>query len=221
MSANINHIIELRKKKQLKYWVTYLKIKKFCKGSGYISRTNTRKCCVSKYSTFINHINQMIKLGWMSKTRNGYRLTSYHKFTGLLRISIEGESVDELLAIAALHAWDDSVTRQICKITNCRKGPKRNLLKLKRHGIGFGDYSASVRWFANLMGYKSATSGSRIEKLMEQFELVKIQKKKRYLFDVNNKDAWTALRYSGLSNRFFIQDNKVYERLQNVIIPII
>lgn len=221
MSANIKHIIELRKKKQLKYWVTYLKIKKFCKGSGYISRANTRKCCVTKYSTFINHVNQMIKLGWMSKSKNGYRLTSYHKFTGLLRLTITGESVDELIANAASFAWEDSVIKQICKITDCKKGPKRNLLKLKRQGIGFWNYSVSVRWFSDLMGYKSATSGSRIEKLMEQFELITIKKRSKYLFDVNDKAKWTALSRSNLGNRFFIKGDKVYERLQNVLIPVL
>jgi len=202
MKHNIEWLIELRKNGTLKYWATYLRILKHCKGSGYLPKSGTRS--LGKYSTFMNHLNKMIKLGWAWKTRNGYRLTSY-KVLG--PIIIQGNTVNELLARCCACAWDQSIIKQLYKTG------KKRLVK-KRNGSA---QSVSVRWFSNLMGYASASSGSKLEKLMEENKLVKIKRNSRTLFNVNDSDGWTILKHSGFNNRFFISGEWVKERTLNTL----
>jgi len=197
MKANIAHIIELRKQNLLKYWVTYLKIKKYCNGRGYISRSNTRHCCVTKYSTFINHINKMIKLGWIRKSRNGYFLVSYRIVAGLESIEILGDSENELRARAAALAFDRSIICQIYKEAGNNIVKRKQHLARKKGGrIDVSKYSVGVRWFSNLFGYASPTSGSKIETM------------------------WFVIKKLGIVEHCFIKNDYVYKRQINRLTPI-
>lgn len=223
LRRNVEFIVESRKSGTLKYWVTYLRIHKFANTSGYISKFNTRKCCDGKYSTFMSHVNKMIEMGWMRRIKNGYRLVSYKKFTGMRAIRIYGKSVKELVARAARCAWDYSVTKQICKVfKNDPDSKKKRLILKKSNGIDVSEYSVSVRWFMNLMGYASATSGSRVEKLMEEFELVSIKRQSEFLFDVCDQEAWAVFRKTpDTGPRIFLKGFHVYRRKINLLTPLL
>lgn len=221
MKTNIQHIIQLRKQNRLKYWVTYLRIKKFINGRGYISRKDTRKCCGSKYSTFINHINKMIQFGWMRKSPRGYFLVSYHIIAGLKRIEILGESENELIARASALSWDKNIIQQIYKIAGNNIVKRKQHLSLKKGGrIDCSEYSVGVRWFANLMGYKSPSSGSKVEKLMVEFGLLKITKQEKILFHFKDHLGWFWLKKAGIINHCFIKNDYVYQRLLNRLVPV-
>jgi len=209
MRQNILWLVELRKKGTLKYWATYLRVLKFCKGSGYLPKSGTRS--LGKYSTFMNHLKHLIRLGWAWKTKNGYRLTSHIKL-GLNRILITGDSTKELIARCAACALDQSIIKQVYK--TAQPAERKRLLKQKRNGSA----TNSVRWFSKLMGYASPASGVRIERLMEECNIVEIKRNSQLIGHVDDPATWRYLKLMDLNYRFFIKQGHAYERLTNTLI---
>lgn len=216
MRTNIEHIINLRKKNQLKYWVTFLRLLKKLRGQGYFSKRKAHKICELKSSTFHNHLNKMIKFGWIRKGRKGYFLNSYHRLFGLVNLKIHGDSEKELLARASALAFDRNVIAQIYRISGTNTAERKHRLALnKRSGAASSKYSASVRWFQNLFGYKSTRSGSKLEGLMEQFKLMKIVRNNVPLCPVGQDVKFPE----EMNGRLFIKDRYFWERKLNTLIP--
>ena len=156
----------------------------------------------------------------MRKGKRGYFLVSYRIVAELESIEIFGDSENELIARASALSWDKSIIQQIYKAAGNNIVKRKQHLARKKGGrIDFSKYSVSVRWFADLMGYKSASSGSKIEKLMEEFGLLKIKRVNQRLFPLNDSLFW--LKRDGLEDRIFIKDGFVFERLLNRLTPIV
>lgn len=222
MRANIEHIIKLKKKNHLKYWVTYLKLMKFAKGEGFVRYRHYKwaaEKCNLTLPTFKNHIRKLLKLKWIREAQTGWGLISYHGLSGLKRLEITGNSEDELLARAAALAFHKSCIDQICKTSDNDKGlRRRRILQLKRCGAVASKYSVSVRWFMNLFGYKSAASGLKIEKLMEKFKLVRIEQNYKLLFPMDDPNGLFLLnKLYPSKERICNKDGWIAERLLNSI----
>lgn len=226
MKANLQHIIQLKKKNHLKYWITYYKIHSNIKaGAGWINFKDLKFASHTTGltpRTFSNHIKKLLKLGWISKGDHGYFFRSYHKLFGLNKVKIFGDTEPEILARAAALMWDRNIYQQIYKITEKNTDKRKVLLANKKHGrVGLSEYPVGVRWFMNQFGYKSPTSGSRIEKLMEKFGLVEIQRNERVLFHCRDIGGWGMLRSMNIGRGIFIKNAMVCERLLNGMRPIL
>ena len=228
MKANLKHIIQLKKKNHIKYWITYYKISTFIKkGAGWIDFQDLKFALPTTGltpRTFKNHIKKLLKLGWISKGDNGYFLRSYHKLFGLNKVKIFGDTEQEILARAAAIMWDRNIHKQIYKIAGKNIDKRKVLLANKRHGrVGLSEYSVGVRWFANQFGLSSPTFGSKIEKLMEGFGLVEIQRgNNEKLFHFKDTTAWFVLSKLGIDHSHcFIKEDYVYRRHKNGMRPIL
>lgn len=154
----------------------------------------------------------MIKLGWISKGKNGYFLRTWRIF-GIEKFTLSASNPKELIAIAAFYKYEQSVNKRIYKENlNCGK----SVLRIKK-GLGKCDfkYSVGVKFFADKLGYQSLSSGSRVEKYMEEMGLVKIKRNNLLIGPANT--YLPIINKLGFREHFFVKDGLLYQRLKNHI----
>lgn len=212
--ANIELIIELRKKNQLNFFCTFIKLKNYF-SSGYFYKEDIKSFLKENNipkSTFYNQFKKMLQEGWISCGKNGYFLRSWKIFK-IKTFTIKAATPKELLALAACYKWEQSVNKRIYKENIDRS---RSVLRLKKR-LGKCDpkYSVGVKFFADKLGYKSLTSGSKIEKSMEELGLVKIKRESMLIGPANT--ILPIINRIGIRSHFFVKNGKVYQRLKNKI----
>tara|TARA_R100000951_G_C2653740_1_gene185530 strand:- start:38552 stop:39172 length:621 start_codon:yes stop_codon:yes gene_type:complete len=170
------------------------------------------------------YLEDLVKNGYAKRTKKGYILkgikkVANEKFNTNIKYSYSytiGDTKKETIARVAYSIVRSSIVAQK-KTVDKKNGLKA--VKGMKFQWGNSDYSMSVRTVSKLCGFKSAITGSQIERLWERLGLAKIERRTVVLC---NADGYSILAksYPELRDRCFIKGNEVAMRLCNNIIPV-
>lgn len=173
-------------------------------------------------NTLRQRLSDFKKLGWVTRTNTGYMLIGWKKLVQqylpqLTKITYKAINKKTLIKIIAYENIKQNLNKQIYRENphlshNERKKISPALLRETR-------FSLSVRKVAQLLGYKSASTGSRVEKNLKKEKLLKIVKRNRRLCKIIDL-PFIAKAFPELSGKCFIANGYVFERLCNNLIPL-
>lgn len=172
-----------------------------------------------KKETLQKRIDHMVELGWLKPTLTAYRLVPMKKLfsfyapdLGIKKLSFRHTDKTEIMRMAAFFYIKTNLVQQLYRQRGCPiRLPKYSAALLMDE-----QFSMSVRTLQKVLGYGSPMSAcSRLLELEEK-KWITIKRRERL---IGRKEELKFLIEGNpdLSQRFFIVDDNVYERLCNNI----
>lgn len=189
-NPNIQFIAELNKRNLLNLWIFFDKVK-YCSATngGFIHTTNLKSISQElgiKWNTFRKKINLCVKQGWFKRKLTGYSIIGWKKICEnfdlyLKKIHLKGNNKVDLLKHAVLYTIKNSMFQQFYVVyKNHQPGPLKNKGKAL---LMDDEFTVSTYYIARMLGFKSATSGTRYERRLKEDKLLKIESRSTRLTD--------------------------------------
>jgi len=158
------------------------------KNSGhYITLKEIQDCTNESFSSIYKKITKMIELKWINKDSNGFKLISYDKLFKLLGYNMAIKKCKKgfragtfkIFKIAIQNFLENIYIEEIKLNFQKQKYRVRKKLTQKRVKVDTTnrvnkDITLSVRGVSRILGYKSASTGYKIEKQLEKSKLITI-----------------------------------------------
>jgi len=221
---NIEFIKRLNSETKLTLWILFdrLKYHKLTVG-GFLPKKYYSTVCKSlniSDSKLRKGLSAMAKLGWVNKTYTGYQFQSWRLIPELYDVEIKklifkGENKADLINKATAKYVKKNLLKQFYTVN--KKMTDNWLTNNAEAKLQESDYTLSVRHIASIFGFKSAMTGSRIEKRMVKKKLIKIERQQQEVCLVKDLHSFHKANPE-LWHHTFIKGNRVYRRLTNNLI---
>jgi hypothetical protein len=206
-------------------WMFYSTLKNALKDRNWVhvgQYTELSEVVPYKAATISTNMDKLVAIGLAHATKKGYVLVGVGKAIELLGdfkkryTYVVRTTKTDVIANVAYLSCIANIRSQITK--NNYKSGKAS--KSTKYQCRLEEFSMSVRGVARMMGYSSATVGSRIEKRWEQMGLAVINRRNKFVCHASEYDH-LKYGYEEATSRCFISGDCVYERLMNNIIPVV
>ena len=167
---------------------------------------------------------QLVARGYVVRMKSGFLLRSIKKVasekfgvnTKFRYIYVVGETKLELSARVSYLSFRSNARKQ-AYLSMKKEGTAESKAQKSRCTLANGEHATvSVRWVASTMGYTSASTGSKMEKAWEDYDLVEIKRSNSFLCKVDVFKAMCVAEPK-LLNKSFVIGNDVYVRNINQI----
>lgn len=167
------------------------------------------------YQTFRKQVAKMVSIGWLKRTKTGYRCIGKQQLFNeygneLHKLSFHAKTKAEVLKIAAIRFLKVNYAQQLYRQYDC---PARKH-KHSRALLESSDYTVSIRRLQRALGFKSHTSAIRMERDLVKDNLITLEKRSKFFCHADDYAKFVFFDKS-LTSRCFYIGNLVYERLTN------
>lgn len=175
------------------------------------------------YETFRKHVLKLVRLGWLHRTKTGYRLIGNRKLydlysPGLRRLSFFSGRKKDLIHLISYRYLKLNFNQQYYRSNNgVNCGTQRRHKYSRALRLMSSAYTVSVRNLSLVLGYKSAMTGSNVERRMESLGIIHINRSNIRL--CNSVEYGNYLRFAPeLTSRCFYSRGSIFIRGCNNII---
>jgi len=209
-------------------WVMYSTLKNYLGKKNWIHHSDIQKLSENVPYTFHTlrvRLPRLVANGYAVRTKKGYVLLGIKKvaaakFNTKLNFRytyVVGETKKELVARVSMLCFRDCSRKQV--YSSLKKENKVVTQSQKsRYSFSNGEKpTASVRWVAKSIGYSSASTGSKLEKLWEDFGLAEIKRSNSYLCHVRDYHA-QCMADPTLHAKTFVVGSSIFVRNINLIV---
>lgn len=175
------------------------------------------------YNTIRKGISDFKKLGWMERTFTGWNITSWKTIKGeieplLTKIKFKETTKEKLVNTLTHRFITQSLKRQVFNVYS--KYHTNSWLKNKTRAIQRDEsFSMSVRSVVQCIGYKSASTGSKIEHRLKKLDLLSVFHRNEKVCTVEDYGSYLKGNPE-MTSYCFVKEGIIYRRLCNNLIPI-
>ena len=173
------------------------------------------------YNTFRLGVKELANLGWLIPINGGYIVKGQKRIikevlpnTNLKKVIIYADTKKKLNEALALSLIGNSQKKQLYEKTNGRsKHWKKNKKSILITGY---ELTMSTRGMMKQLGYKSASTISKLQKRLERIGKLKVERVSEQLCHISEY-VYVAKANLDLANRCFYKGDFIFERKCNIL----